>query len=47
MCLKDRFIKCYIYFSLIKFIRNTDLKKEYEKYTTERKVKNRDGKEKR
>lgn len=34
------------YPELIKFIRNTDLKKEYEKYTTERKVKKRDGKNK-
>ena len=34
------------YPELIKFIRNTDLKKEYEKYTTERKVKNRDGQNK-
>ena len=32
------------YPELIKFVKNTDLKKEYEKYTTERKVKNRDGK---
>lgn len=31
------------YPELIKFIQNTDIKKEYEKYTTERKVKNRDG----
>lgn len=30
------------YPELIKFIENTDLKKEYEKYTIERKVKNRD-----
>lgn len=34
------------YPELIKFVKNTDLKKEYEKYTTERKVKNRDGENK-
>ena len=34
------------YPELIKFIRNTNLKKKYEKYTTKRKVKNRDEKKK-
>ena len=34
------------YPELIRFIKNTDIQKEYEKYTKERKVKNRDGQNK-
>ena len=34
------------YTELIKFVKNTDIKKEYDKYRTERKVKNKNGKNK-